>query len=243
MLALVHPPACFIQPGVELRPGFIASADQGLNVRFDMYDGPFNSEKSNKDFRPAKNVRKGYAYDGNACQAGLDDDDPPQQQGLPDDTCFPDTCPYMDGRMGDGDWDIEGYKLANNLSLPGLPNSASRYEVYLHELATGEVGTASPGGETGNPQCYGGEDVDDLSDGLDRRLLFIAVIDCQAHNVSEENMGNSGPPVPVKAFAKMFLTKPVDQGPNQDIFAELVDVIEPGNTTSTVVRDIVQLYR
>jgi hypothetical protein len=41
----------------------------------------------------------------------------------------------------------------------------------------------------------------------------------------------------------LFLTKPVDQGPDQNIYAELVDVIEPGNTTSSVVRDIVQLYR
>ncbi|MES0402678.1 MAG: hypothetical protein ABUJ93_04145, partial [Hyphomicrobium sp.] len=202
--------------------------------------GALNGKKNNPDFRPAKNVRKGYADDGNACQAGLDNGDPPQQQGLPDDTCFPDTCPYMDGRMGDGDWDIEGYKLANNLLLPGVPNSASRYEVYLNELATDEFRTASPGGETGEPQCYSGGD---LSDDPDRRLLFIAVLDCQAHNVSEENMGNSGPPVPVTAFMKMFLTKPVDQGPDQNIYAELVDVIEPGNTTSNVVRDIVQLYR
>jgi len=240
MLALVHPPACFIQPGVKLRPGFIASADQGLNVRFDMYDGALNGKRNDPAFRPAKNVRKGYGYTGNACQASPDPDNP-GLQGLPDDLCFAtDSCPHMGGRMGDGDWDIEGYKLANNLLLSGLPNSASRYEVYLNELASGLVNTMSLGGETGNPQCYGGGV---LSDDPDRRLLFIAVIDCLAHNVNEENMGNSGPPVPVTAFAKLFLTKPVDQGPDQNIYAELVDVIEPGNTTSSVVRDIVQLYR
>jgi hypothetical protein len=47
----------------------------------------------------------------------------------------------------------------------------------------------------------------------------------------------------VKAFVKMFLTKPVSQGPDQDIYAELVDVIEPGNTANGIVRDIIQLYR
>ena len=242
MLALVHPPACFIQPGVSVRPGFIASADQGLNVRFDMYDGALNGKKNNPAFRPAKNVRKGYGYTGNACQASPDPDNA-GLQGLGDDTCFAtDSCPHMGGRMGDGDWDIDGYKLANNLAA--IPysnvNPGSRHEVYLYEMANAMVNTASSGGEVGDPQCYGGGG---LSDDPDRRILFIAVIDCLAQNVADDNSGNSGPPVPVTAFAKMFLTKPVDQGPDQNIYAELVDVIEPGNTTSSVVRDIVQLYR
>lgn len=242
MLALVHPPACFVQEGVRLRPGFIASADQGLNVRFDMYDGALNGKRNDLAFRPAKNVRKGYGYTGNACSASPDPDNP-GLQGMGDDTCFAtDTCPHMGGRMGDGDWDIDGYKLANNLAA--IPysnvNPGSRHEVYLYEMANAMVNTASSGGEVGTPQCYGGGG---LSDDPDRRILFIAVIDCLAHNVNEENMGNSGPPVPVTAFAKLFLTKPVDQGPDQNIYAELVDVIEPGNTTSSVVRDIVQLYR
>src|SRR5262245_28724756 len=56
LLGRVRPPACFVQNGVQLRPGFIASADQGLNVRFDMYDGPMNSKKKDENFRPARNV-------------------------------------------------------------------------------------------------------------------------------------------------------------------------------------------
>jgi hypothetical protein len=239
MLALVHPPSCFVQPGVQVRPGFVAAADQGLNVRFDMYDGPLNSKKNNPAFRPAKNVRKGYGG-GSDCNTSPDPDNP-GLQGLGDDTCFAtDSCPHMGGRMGDGDWDIEGYKAANNLLLSGLPNPASRYEVYLNELASGEVNMMSQGGERGHPQCYSG---DGLSDDPDRRILYIAVIDCLAQNLADDNSGNSGPPVPVTAFAKMFLTRPVDQGPDQNIYAELVDVIEPGNTASSVVRDIVQLYR
>ncbi|MGI9523780.1 MAG: pilus assembly protein TadG-related protein, partial [Hyphomicrobiaceae bacterium] len=167
MLALTSPPACFIQNGVSLRPGFIASADQGLNVRFDMYDGPFNSQKGNSDYRPARNVRKGYGDSGNACQASP----APPNQALPDDTCFAtDSCPYMGGRMGDGNWDVDGYKLANNLG--GLPfsNAAppSRHEVYRYEIDNNLVGTSSQGGEVGGPQCYSGGT---LNDAPDRRLL------------------------------------------------------------------------
>lgn len=239
MMAMTRPPACFLQNGVSLRPGFIASADQGLNVRFDIYDGPLNSKKSNPEFRPAKNVRKGYGYAGNACQAAPE----APNQGLPDDTCMAtDSCPYMNGRMGDGNWDIDGYKLANNLG--GLPfsnaNPASRYEVYRYEIDNNMLNTASNGGEVGTPQCYSGGN---LNDDPDRRILNIAVVNCIQQNVADDNSGNSGPPVPVAAFAKMFLTRPVDNGPDQDIYAELVGVVEPGSTSNDVARDIVQLYR
>src|SRR5262245_49603046 len=194
MLGLVRPPACFVQNGVQLRPGFIASADQGLNVRFDMYDGPMNSIKNNENFRPALNVRKGYG--GKGCKSSLQ----PPNQGLPDDNCFAsNTCPYMGGRMGDGVWNIDGYKAANNLG--GIPYSdaspASRYEVYRYEIVNGLVNTASAGGELGTPQCYGGGG---LSDDPDRRIIYMVVVDCQANNVEENNTGNSGPPVPVTAF-------------------------------------------
>ena len=148
----------------------------------------------------------------------------------------------MNGRMGDGNWDIDGYKLANNLG--GLPfsnaNPASRYEVYRYEIDNSMVNTASNGGEVGTPQCYSGGT---LNDDPDRRILNIAVINCAEHNVADDNSGNSGPPVPVAAFAKMFLTRPVDNGPDQDIHAELVGVVEPGSTSNDVARDIVQLYR
>ncbi len=239
MLGLVRPPACFIQNGVNLRPGFIASADQGLNVRFDMFDGPFGSNKNDPDFRPARNVRKGYGYTGNACNASPE----PPNQGFPDDSCFATgSCPYMGGRMGDGDWDIDGYKSANNLgAIPfSNSNSTSRYNVYRYEIDNNLMNIPSNGGEVGAPQCYGGGG---LTDDPDRRILNIAVLDCLQHNVADDNSGNSGPPVPVTAFVKMFLTKPVSQGPDQDIYAELVDVVEPGTVSNEIARDLVQLYR
>ncbi|MGI9569013.1 MAG: TadE/TadG family type IV pilus assembly protein, partial [Desulfobulbia bacterium] len=191
MLGMARPPACFIQNGVELRPGFIASADQGLNVRFDMFDGPMGSKKNDIEFRPARNVRKGYGYTGNACNASLD----PPNQGFPEDNCFAtSSCPYMGGRMGDGDWDIDNYKSANNLgAIPySNSNSTSRYNVYRYEIENNLSNVPSNGGEVGAPQCYGGGG---LNDDPDRRILYIAVLDCAQHNVADDNSGNSGPPV------------------------------------------------
>jgi len=234
MLGLVSPPACFLQNGVRFRPGFIASASQGLNVRFDLYDGAMNGEKSNPAFQPALNVRKGYKD----CNSKEPESDKTKYRSLPDDTCFEDgSC--AGARFGNGVWDIDGYKATNNLG--GIPyssaNPASRFEVYRYEIDNGLVNTASKGGETGQPQCYKGGN---QSPNPDRRLLYIAAIDCLANNVSEENAGNSGPPVPVTAFVKMFLTKPVE---NDEISAEIVELIEPGTVSNEVARDIVQLYR
>lgn len=238
MLALVHPPACFRQNGVELRPGFIGSAQQGLNVRFDIYDGAMSGKKSDPDFRPALNVRKGYKN----CKSKRPEEDLTQYRGLPDDTCFGTGGSCVGERFGDGVWDIDGYKMANNLGdIPySSANPASRYEVYRYELEHGLVNRESVGGETGQPQCYG--DPSTLSDEPDRRLLYIAAINCLEHNVSEENTGNSGPPVPVAAFVKLFLTKPVTT-PEQEISGEIVELIEPGTASNKVVRDMVQLYR
>ena len=144
--------------------------------------------------------------------------------------------------MGDGDWDIDSYKSANNLgAIPySNANPTSRYNVYRHEIDNNLTNVPSNGGEVGAPQCYGGGG---LNDDPDRRILYLAVLDCAQHNVADDNSGNSGPPVPVTAFAKLFLTKPVSQGPDQDIYAELVGIVEPGTVGNEVARDLVQLYR
>src|SRR5262249_1022436 len=38
-LGSVHPTACFRQSGINVRPGFVASVRDGINVRFDLYGG------------------------------------------------------------------------------------------------------------------------------------------------------------------------------------------------------------
>ena len=98
-------------------------------------------------------------------------------------------------------------------------------------------------GESGAPQCYaGGQGT--LADEPDRRLLHGAVLDCMALEQEYKISGGSAPPLPVTAFVRFFLTEPVEQGPDQAIWVELVDVLEPGIPGSrNIVRDIVQLYR
>lgn len=233
LLGMTRPPACFVQNGVKLRPGVVGSARQGVNVRFDLYEG--SMDKNDPEYRPALNVRKGYK---NCNQEG---GDASKYLGLPDDTCFiSGSC--AEARFGDGNWDIDQYKMVNQLSSLPFSNSnrTSRYEVYRYEIENGLVNQESLGGESGKPNCYN-KNIE-LSDNPDRRFLYMAVLNCEKHKVSEENNGNSGKPVPVEAFVKVFLTRPV-KPPEDDIVGEIVDIVEPGTVSNEVARDLVQLYR
>ena len=58
-IAMVNPPACFGQSGVETETGFIASVRAAFNVRFDVYEGSMNGVRNDPNFRPAMNTRKG----------------------------------------------------------------------------------------------------------------------------------------------------------------------------------------
>ena len=251
-LALVNPPTCFEQNGVSQKTGNIESANDAINVRFDLWRGPYNNKNKDAAYRPARNVRKGYApgKGGNgACNPNDNPSDPnPNKARLGRDSAYP----YSGGRMGNGDWDFEAYWTTN---YPGTAapngwsnaNRPSRYEVYQHELGTiGSGGTdlvarqsPAPYNEKGAPACYSGGA---LSDEPDRRMLYGAIINCQDLNVQ----GNSGDPLPVLVFGKFFITEPVPNPPDPEagaIFSELVGVIEPGTVSNDVARDIVQLYR
>ena len=49
-IAMVSPPACFGQNGVDTKPGFIASVRAAVNVRFDIYEGPMNGSRERPEF-------------------------------------------------------------------------------------------------------------------------------------------------------------------------------------------------
>ena len=68
-------------------------------------------------------------------------------------------------------------------------------------------------------------------------MLIVAVINCLEHNVQ----GNTDD-VPVVAFAKMFMTEPVGGPPENDLYAEMLGVLEPGGDDG-VLHDFPQLYR
>jgi Flp pilus assembly protein TadG len=248
--AIAQPPACFVQNAVNLRPGYLVTAREAFNVRFDIYEGAMDGRQGDPNYRPALNVRKGYVgggragADGGSCGARPANSwpigaPPNRATGLPLDR----TWPYLDGRMGNGDWDFETYWQVNH-GADGRPtpiiNGAtasnasppSRYAVYRHEIAQGYIADRSPGGETGAPACYGGGALSDLPD---RRVLQAAIINCQSMGLAGEGLGK----VPVAAFGKFFLTLPLAQT-QTGLYVELVGLIKPGDGGNL---DMVQLYR
>jgi Flp pilus assembly protein TadG len=260
-LAIDQPRGCYKLKGVELQTGNIASTAEAMNVRFDIYEGNFDGKKNDPAYRPARNVRKGYT--GSQCnrtvsytitKSPTDAENLGRPLGLPRDAClYTGTCTYggaaLAGRMGDGNWDFETY-WSRTHSVPrpnGWSNSnrPTRYEVYRYEIDNNLVSTATANGtpsESGAPMCYSG-DTDALSDTPDRRVFVGAIINCQAAAEAGQLTGSSGGTIPVEAYAKFFLTEPMDKN-DGTIWAEMIQVVEPGTAAArNIIRDSVQLMR
>jgi Flp pilus assembly protein TadG len=244
-LARVRPAVCFSQSAVNFRPAYLATVSEAMNVRFDIYERSMAARRNDSNFRPAVNVRKGYIKGGaGSCTANAASNwpigSPPQQAtGLPLDRNWP----YMDGGMGRGNWDIETYWQVNHgadgRSLPTIggsvasnANPPSRYSVYRYEIDNGFVADRSPGGESGAPACYAGSDIWDVPD---RRVLQAAVVNCLSLNLAGSAQSN----IPVAAFAKFFLTLPLQRS-QTDLYVETVGLIGPDDHGN---HDMVQLYR
>ena len=213
-----------------------------------MYHGSLKKS----DYPPALNVRRGYVTGktngtGNWCNAAPTTAIPANAMGFPRDSCFasPGTCGY-NNRIGNGEWNFDLYWSTNfgsSYKPAGYNNSnrPSRYFVYRYEIEhpNNLLNILSPGGERGRPQCSNLT----ASDNPDRRIVYGAIVNCKA----EEAAGNLGSgrtgPFTAAAFAKFFITEPMDKGDVKDtLWTELVDVVEPDDAYS-VARDIVQLYR
>ena len=243
--------------GVTTKPGNVASVHQGFNTRFDIYNGSFNSKKNDAAYAPAANVTKGYSYTGNACNGAPN----PLAFGLPKDDCFlTNSCPHMDGRMGGGAWDFVSYveinhNAASQLNIAGTTytfdyishtvtpaNIPTRYEVYRWEIDNNSIpGAVSYGTsitpEEGTPQCH----TNGASTApVDRRILYAAVLNC---NAIEQNGGFSGRsgPHPVETFVKVFVTLPMGQGNDSSIYGEIVGPVIEGEDQGS--RDQVALTR
>jgi hypothetical protein len=248
-IASARPTACFSQNSIRLRPGFEPSVREGINVRFDIYDGAMAAARNDSNYRPSENVRKGFVGGGagsagNMCNAqpatfwpiGTP---PNQATGLPLDR----TWPLMNALMGNGDWDFDTYWQVNHgpagRDTPVIDgrqasntNPPSRYAVYRYEIEHGFVADRSPGGESGAPACYAGGV---LADTPDRRVLQMPIINCQSLGIS----GGGQIDVPVAAFGKFFVTLPLTRA-QTDLYMELVDLVKPGDPGNF---EMVQLYR
>jgi len=241
-LARVKPVGCYAQDGVDTEPGQSTGPVQdGLNARFGIskqYIGTANG--------PAKNVRMGLKNIN--CNNGQTtfETDPTKGVGLERDSCqITGTCSLMGGRMGTGDWNASRYWTVNHPTRGALPSSlvgATRYEMYRYELnpdgnpSTNDsiVGDVAVSGETGNPSCS-----QTPITTVDRRILYGAIIDCNAIGGFNGRANN----IPVRAFGSFFITEPIKD--SKDIYVELVDITGKGGrgTLDNFLRDEAQLYR
>lgn len=283
-IASPNPTGCFIQNGVNTKPGNTTVEKNAFNVRFDLYAGSYGNATAKTNYPPAQNVRKGHIVrkmnNNNNPQECNDDNSISQYNpaditapanindgimGLPRDGCFEtNSCTGAGGRMGDGDWagdsannpavtvSFEQYWTTNfaGVSRPLDPggtiysntNLPSRYDIYRYEIdnnllnrqSAGATFGAVPFKEHGLPRCNAGA-------GMaipDRRIIYGAILNCRAAGLGP----GAGGPYQSVAFGKFFMTEPMGNPPDSTLWAELVDVVKPGQADS-VARDIVQLYR
>ncbi|RWM26175.1 pilus assembly protein TadG-related protein [Mesorhizobium sp.] len=243
-IATSTPIGCYESGSVSTKTGQNAGPVQdAFNVRFGIgANGHFNTPQ----YGPAANVRKGAVQtkgSANQCPAMNQlSFTEPGTMGLPRDA----TTPYMGGRMGDGNWNLPGY-WSTNFSSTSHPSSwdttkPTRYEVYKYEIANGLVGTASPGGEVGAPSNSCQPPVTSV----DRRLLYGAILNCNALEAAGNDLSGHSTNLPVEAFGSFFLTEPVASASDDaSVMVELVDVTGGAGqgTLDNFLRDEAQLYR
>jgi hypothetical protein len=267
MLGSAKPPACYSIRGVTTKTGETTGPVQAaINTRFGVDEPASGANLSGPEYGPGINVRKGLAPNGNSCPKNPKDSDynspAASLMGLPTDETYTVTGSTTAGRVGSGDWYVSdvanGHRGLSEYwtinhgsgSTPTLPaelsgtgdSAPSRYQVYRYEIDNGLVGDPSPNpsNETGTPAANCGTPIDYV----DRRLLYVAVLDCVAlQKEYGDNMGGHLENLPVHAFASFFLTSPVKDDGN--IRAELVDVQGRvgGGTLTNFSRDEAQLYR
>ncbi|AZO41666.1 hypothetical protein EJ076_11545 [Mesorhizobium sp. M7D.F.Ca.US.005.01.1.1] len=239
MFAVTSPAACFSQNGVTTRPGNIPPVNDGINTRFDLYPNGNSGKLDPADAPPAPNVRKGMvASPGKNCSYSAPSNGQTNNyKALPRDNCFYSGGCTQAGVLGDGTWDFTGYWTVNhgNASTSGVLTacgaSPSRYCVYKYEIDNPSL---KSGQEKTPPQC------NTTTQTADRRLLYVAIIDCVANTVQGGSQA-----LPVQAFASVFVTEPAGGSPNADIYGEMQDIstVAGQNTLKKLQRNEAQLYR
>ena len=219
-------PICIKQDStVTTKPGKTTSVERAINTRFDMLEGgavPGNFDPG----PPAINVRKGIQPTGKGGGSSTPKCDlkptlsidpvADKTTGFPDDQNYLINNPTSGARVGKGDWNGNFYWQTNyGTAMPSIPSSfpgkpPSRYDVYQYEIANGTYDTVSPGGESGAALCYKKDNADaDPPSFPDRRIIVAAMVNCAAAGAI-----NGKKSIPVSAFAKVFLTRPVKTANN-----------------------------
>lgn len=250
-IATSTPIGCYESGSVSTKTGQNAGPVQdAFNVRFGIKAN--GSHFNSPEYGPAANVRKGAIAGGNGNGNGNGGGNQCPQynqltfgspnMGLPRDA----TTPYMNGRMGDGNWNLSSY-WSTNFGSTSHPSSwdttkPTRYEVYKYEIAQSLVGTTSTGGEVGTPPNACQPPVTSV----DRRLLYGAILNCNALEAAGNDLSGHSTNLPVEAFGSFFLTEPVASASDDaSVMVELVDVTGGAGqgTLDNFLRDEAQLYR
>jgi hypothetical protein len=245
VLGLVTPNTQCVGADVDTEPGQAVAAHDGLNVRFDVYDPPLSSKRSDPAFAPAANVTKGKVNTAQ-CRSNTLQTPPPANNTvpLPRDTCFGSgtcvTTPDGSSRFGNGLTDAQrnAYWMTNHgAALPGSLLGATRFQMYRYEIDNNMIPNKSPTGENGNPTCSSQPPVNNPQ--RDRRVLIVAVINCLEHDVR-----GAATDVPVVKFAEIFLTEGVgfNGGSVEDVYVEVLGVVEP-NGEDGILKEYPVLYR
>jgi Flp pilus assembly protein TadG len=237
VLGLVDPGTqCVLQGGeVDIKPGeTIGPTHTGINLRFDIWDPPFQSQRTDPDFAPARNVIKGKTHANNQCRMNDLTETPsiplPRDAGLSNSNRIGNgvTLPQMLAY-----WAVNHPTVAWPFAVGETP---TRYQVYRKEI---ELNTPTTGESTG-PTCAApvNEPVD-LQPVHDRRVLLIAVINCK-----EQGINGAADNVPIEGFALMFMTEPIglDGSSVDDVYGEMIGIVKP-NTSDGVLHEFPVLYR
>lgn len=251
-MARVTPNTFCTKGTVDVKPGqSTGPVSQGMNVRFDMYDGPMNGDRNDANYAPAANVTKGLR---NNCNGNKSNSSTP----MPRDNCFMPSGAWPNGiasgagtgcvnyggvgRGGDGNWNRDDYWSSNHAGRPQPPgySSMSRYQVYRYEIEHPEMVDTSQ--EDGAPSCSNSTPISDAT--RDRRVIPIAVINCIQNAALLNGSAND---VPVEAYAEAFLTEPVGNtdwwnANNDDVFLEIIGIVRP-NLQQSVLKEYPVLYR
>lgn len=194
-------------PTVRTKTGAMTNKTAAaLNTRFDMYGppAPFNRGDAYRDWPPAPDV--------------ID---------FPRDRTWRST----DARFGLGDWDREGYYATyhdwQGHVRPAGWATASRWQTYLWEVGSGLLPSRAPLANSDDPAYDGIPAAGHLYTGsyppprstAERRVLFVAVIDCRAQDLGGATTATLGPR---EGFAKLFMTEHVERPPDASIFVEFI---------------------
>jgi hypothetical protein len=263
MLGLVDPlTQCIGDEGIDIQPGEANSVANGLNARFDIYEGSMKQNRTSADFAPSVNVIKGICKitgsgggaqcnyggggggpGGNACPNMTGNDNGnggfASAADLPSSPTDKRSMPLprdsdisQVNRFGNGDWDRTTYWTRNHGGT--LPGSLATATRY--EVYRYEIANNLHGAKSG----VGGEDGRpqcSTQPGInnpsrDRRVLTMAVVNCYASGIN----GSANDVHPV-AYAQMFLTEPV--GLSIDVDGNY----DPSSNTSDYYAEVVGVVK